>query len=41
MFSVSMTVGVPADMHIPTLRGDFLDYCDGLNLDAIFEPVRA
>lgn len=41
MFSVSMTVGVPADMHIPTLRGDFLDYCDGLNLDAIFEPLRA
>lgn len=41
MFSVSMTVGVPADMHIPTLRSDFLDYCDGLNLDAIFEPVRA
>ena len=40
MFSVSMTVGVPADMHIPTLRGDFLDYCEGLNLDAIFEPVR-
>lgn len=41
MFAVNMTVGVPADMHIPTLRGDFLDYCDGLNLDAIFEPVRA
>lgn len=40
MFSVNMTVGVPADTHIPTLRGDFLDYCDDLNLDAIFEPVR-
>ncbi len=40
MFSVVMTVGVPADTHIPTLRGDFLDYCDDLNLDAIFEPVR-
>lgn len=40
MFSVSMTVGVPADMHIPNLRGDFLDYCDALNLDALFEPVR-
>ncbi len=40
MFSVNMTVGIPARTHIPTLRGDFLDYCDDLNLDAIFEPVR-
>jgi glycine cleavage system transcriptional repressor len=40
MFSVTMTVGIPADTHIPTLRGNFLDYCDDLNLDAIFEPVR-
>jgi glycine cleavage system transcriptional repressor len=40
MFSVVMTVGVPADTHIPALRGDFLDYCDDLNLDATFEPVR-
>lgn len=40
MFSVNMTVGIPADTHIPTLRGDFLDHCDSLNLDAIFEPAR-
>ena len=40
MFSVAMTVGVPADAHIPTLRGDFFDYCDSLNLDATFEPAR-
>jgi glycine cleavage system transcriptional repressor len=40
MFSVHMTVGIPANTHIPTLRTDFLDYCDDLNLDAIFEPVR-
>lgn len=40
MFSVNMTVGVPAGTHIPSLRSDFLDYCDSLNLDAIFEPVR-
>lgn len=38
--SVVMTVGIPATTHIPTLRGDFLDYCDDLNLDATFEPVR-
>ncbi|MFA5371827.1 MAG: glycine cleavage system protein R [Sideroxydans sp.] len=40
LFSVVMTVGIPGKVHIPTLRGDFLDYCDELNLDASFEPVR-
>jgi glycine cleavage system transcriptional repressor len=41
MFSVAMTVAVPGEMHIPTLRSDFLDYCDDLNLDATFEPARS
>ena len=41
MFSVQMEVGVPAKTHIPTLRGEFFDYCDDLNLDATFEPARA
>ncbi|MEW5904184.1 MAG: ACT domain-containing protein [Pseudomonadota bacterium] len=41
MFSMLMTVGVPPDQHIATLRGDFLDYCDALNLDATFEPMRS
>ncbi|GAB4127029.1 MAG: glycine cleavage system protein R [Sideroxydans sp.] len=40
MCSVLMTVGVPAEVHIATLRGDFFDYCDDINLDATFEPVR-
>ncbi|MDD5300875.1 MAG: glycine cleavage system protein R [Gallionella sp.] len=40
MFSVTMTVGIQAGVHIPTLRGSFLDYCDDLNLDASFEPAR-
>ena len=40
MFSVIMTVGIHADVHIPTLRGNFLDYCDDLNLDASFEASR-
>ena len=40
MFSVAMTVGIHAGIHLPTLREDFLDYCDDLNLDATFEPVR-
>lgn len=41
MFSVHMTVGVPAHTHISTLRDDFLSYCDDLNLDATIEPSRA
>jgi glycine cleavage system transcriptional repressor len=40
MLSLVMTVGIPSNVHIATLRGDFLDYCDNLNLDATFEPVR-
>lgn len=40
MFKVDMIVGIPGTVHIPTLRGDFFDYCDNLNLDAIFEPAR-
>lgn len=40
MFSVNIVIGVPADLHLPTLRGDFFDYCDNLNLDAVMEPDR-
>ena len=40
MCAIMLVVGIPASLHLPTLRGDFLDYCDDLNLDAIFEPVR-
>lgn len=40
MFSVQMTVDVPAAMHISRLRDDFMDFCDQLNLDAIIEPLK-
>lgn len=40
MFSVQMTVGIPAETHFSTLRGDFLDYLDDLNLDGTLEPSR-
>ncbi|MDD5403793.1 MAG: glycine cleavage system protein R [Sulfuricella sp.] len=40
MFSVRMTVGVPAKMQISTLRDNFFTYCDDLNLDAVLEPAR-
>lgn len=38
--SVVMIVGIHAKIHIPSLREDFLDYCDDLNLDATLEPMR-
>jgi glycine cleavage system transcriptional repressor len=40
MFSVHMSVGIPADLHIATLRDEFMDYCDSLNLDAVLEPIK-
>lgn len=40
MFSVQITIDVPANTHIAHLRDDFMDFCDELNLDAIMEPVK-
>lgn len=40
MFSLHMTINIPTDMSLSTIRGDFLEFCDRLNLDAIMEPVK-
>lgn len=40
MFSLHMTINIPTDISIATLRGDFMDFCEKLNLDAILEPVK-
>lgn len=40
MFTLSMTVEIPAATHISSLRDQFMDFCDELNLDAIMEPVK-
>ncbi len=40
MFSVHMSVGIPADLHIASLRDEFMDFCDSLNLDAVLEPIK-
>lgn len=34
MFSLLMTIGVPATVSIKKLRAEFLDTCDELNIDA-------
>ena len=41
MFSVQMTVSIPASAPIGQLRDDFHDLCEELNLDSILEPVKA
>jgi len=41
MFSVHMTVDIPAKTQISTLREEFMDFCDQMNLDAVIEPVKS
>lgn len=40
MFNLNMTIQLAADTHIASLRDEFMDFCDELNLDAIIEPLR-
>jgi glycine cleavage system transcriptional repressor len=40
MFSAQITIGISSTLHIAALRDDFLEFCDGLNLDAIMDPMK-
>ncbi len=40
MLQVQVTIGIPADTRIAELRDEFMELCDGLNLDAIMDPVK-
>lgn len=40
MFSMSMTVSVPASLSIGNLRDEFTRFCDRMNIDATLEPAR-
>lgn len=40
MFAISMTINIPADQSIAQIREQYLDFCDGLNMDGMMEPVR-
>ena len=40
MFSVHLTVDIPANQQIALLRDEFMDFCDQLNLDAVIEPIK-
>lgn len=41
MFSAHLSVSIPSDLHIAALRDEFMEFCDGLNLDAIIEPIKS
>jgi glycine cleavage system transcriptional repressor len=40
MFTLSMTLGIPTELHLASLRERFMIFCDDLNIDAILEPIR-
>ena len=40
MFSLDMTISVPADSSVRTLREEFIIFCDDLNLEASLESKR-
>ena len=40
MFLFNATINIPVNISISSIRNDFNDFCDRLNLDAIMEPVK-
>lgn len=40
VFSTKFILLVPPSVRILSLREEFLDFCDSLNIDAILEPVK-
>jgi glycine cleavage system transcriptional repressor len=40
VFSTKFVILVPPQLQLLTLREEFLDFCDQLNIDAILEPVK-
>ncbi|MFI3187643.1 MAG: ACT domain-containing protein [Methylococcaceae bacterium] len=40
VFSTKFVVLIPPQVHLLTLREEFMDFCDQLNIDAILEPIK-
>lgn len=40
VFSTRFTLLVPPEVRILSLREEFMDFCDSLNIDAILEPIK-
>jgi len=40
MFSINMTVNIPAEKSISQIREQYMDFCDAMNMDGMIEPAR-
>lgn len=40
MFALQLTANIPAGLPIVSLRDEFLDFCESLNMDATMEPTK-
>ena len=40
VFSNKFVILIPPQLHLLSLREEFLDFCDQLNIDAILEPIK-
>jgi len=40
VFSTKFIILIPPQVHLLSLREEFLDFCDRLNIDAILEPIK-
>lgn len=40
VFSTKLVILVPPQLHLLSLREEFLDFCDHLNIDVILEPIK-
>jgi glycine cleavage system transcriptional repressor len=40
LFSAKFTMLIPVDIQLLSFREELLDFCDGSNIDAIFEPIK-
>ena len=38
--SIHFTVGLPTSLSLATIRGEFMDLCDELNVDGVLAPIR-
>lgn len=40
LFSTRFIILIPPELRLLSLREEFLDFCDQLNIDAILEPIK-
>ncbi|MCF7964658.1 ACT domain-containing protein [Methylobacter sp. Wu8] len=40
VFSTKFVILIPPQIHLLSLREEFMDFCDQLNIDAILEPIK-